>query len=61
MDRTDCQGPFWRGPNVSLDILDRTKYQGSFGVDQMPRWMFSTRPVRTWLKSCIKPTRKRVN
>lgn len=47
MDRTDCQGPFWCGPNVSLDILDRTKYQGSFGMDQMPQWMFWTRPVRT--------------
>lgn len=23
-----------RGPNVSMGILDRTKYQGPFGMDQ---------------------------
>ena len=26
---------FWHGPNVSMDILERSKYQGCFGMDQM--------------------------
>ena len=27
-----------------MDILDRTKYQGTFGVDPMSQWTFWTGP-----------------
>ena len=30
---------------LSLDILDRTQYQGPFSVDQMSQWTFWTRPM----------------
>lgn len=32
------------GPNASMDILDKTKSQGPFGMDQMSPWVFWTGP-----------------
>ena len=28
---------------LSMGVFDRTKFQGSFGVDQVSPWMFSMR------------------
>lgn len=42
MNILDDQIPrtFRHGPSGSVDILDRTKYQGPFSVDWMSQWMF---------------------
>lgn len=40
----------WHGWNMFIDILDRTKYQGTFGMNQMSSWIFSTSPL-TWFSA----------
>lgn len=40
----------WHGWNMFVDILDRTKYQGTFGTNQMSSWTFSTSPL-TWFSA----------
>ena len=34
----------WRGPNVSMDVLDSTKYQRPLVMHQISPWMFFTGP-----------------
>ena len=42
------QSYFWylayHGPNVSMNVLDRIKFQGPFGMNQMSQWTFCMGP-----------------
>lgn len=47
LDRTkydQISKSIWYAPNVSVDILDRTKYQGPFSTEQVSQWIFYTGP-----------------